>query len=126
MTLPSLNNLPAVAPVKKLTNKKQLQETIWESHGILTIICAKLNLTYHQCHNAIKKWGLEEDLRQAKEALISEAEQAIFDALHSKSESIRMKAAELVMRTCQPRQGAEVIIKNGDAETTVKAIFGIS
>ncbi len=80
-------------------------ELIWKHHGISTLICAELDVNYCQLWAALRKWELVDELRKAKESFIDEAHKTIFDVMQSsKSESNRLKAAELVLRYSAPKE----------------------
>lgn len=125
MELPKLNNVPAVARVQRLTSKPALKDAIWRHHGIATLICAELDITYAQFHRAVRKWGLEEDVRNAKQDLMERAYAEISAILESsKSESSRLKAAELVLRQRGGQAATEVTV-NRDGDVDIRTIFGI-
>ena len=56
---------------------------------------------------------------------VEKAQETLFNALESKSEGTRLKAAETILRHCVPRQSQEITVKTGDVETTVKQIFNL-
>ena len=124
-----LPNLRGKKPNKKsvfdLTNKEDFTELIWKCHGIITLVCCELDITYTQFYRALHKWELENELKEAKQAFVSRAEATLYDALDSKSESTRLRAADTILRYSTPRQTQEITVKSGDTETTIRSIFGI-
>ena len=65
----------------------------------------------------MKHWKLEEDLKRAKEMLISDAEAALFNALSSKTEQNRLRAADTILRHCAPHTPTqEITVKSDDKE----------
>lgn len=112
-------------PVHELIDRDGLIELIWKHHGIITLVCCELDISYTQFYRAVHKWELDEELKQAKKAFISAAEATLFESLQSKSEGTRLKAADTILKYSTPRQTQEITIKTGDAETTVKQIFGV-
>lgn len=109
----------------ELTDKESLKELIWKNHGIVTLVCCELNCSYTQFYRAVHKWELDDELKRAKQAFVSAAEATLFEALNSKSEGTRLKAADTILKYSTPRSGQEITIKSGDNETTIKQIFGI-
>lgn len=107
------------------TDKEGLKDCIWRNHGIVTLCCHELDLTYCQFYQAARRWDLMEDLKKAKEMLLDKAKSVLFDSLDSKSESTRLRAAETVMRHSAPPPSQEVTIKEGEKEIEIRQIFGI-
>ena len=106
--------------------KESLSETIWRHHGILTLICAELDITYPQLWNQMRKFDLVGDLKRAKETFVSEAEATIYESLKSKSEAARLKAADLVMKYSTPKtEQTTISVKNGDCITEIRKVFGL-
>lgn len=126
MKLPNLSGKKRnKKPVHELTDRDGLIELIWKHHGIITLVCCELDISYTQFYRAVHKWELEDELKKAKEAFISAAEATLFESLQSKSEGTRLKAADTILKYSTPRQTQEITVKNGDTETTIKSIFGI-
>lgn len=126
MKLPNLSGKKRnKKPVHELTDRDGLIELIWKHHGIITLVCCELDISYTQFYRAVHKWELEDELKKAKEAFISAAEATLFESLQSKSEGTRLKAADTILKYSTPRHTQEITIKNGDTETTVKQIFGV-
>ena len=111
--------------MSQLTNKDELRELIWKHHGIITLVCCELDCSFTQFYRAVHKWELDDDLKKAKEAFVSAAEATLYEALSSKSEGTRLKAADTILKYNTPRQSQEITVKTGDVETTVKQIFGL-
>jgi hypothetical protein len=55
---------------------------------------------------------------------VEKAQETLFNALESKSEGTRLKAADTILKYNIPRQSQEITVKTGDVE--IKSIFGIS
>jgi hypothetical protein len=132
MTLPNLKGVkPNHLPIWKMKlngqpmTKELFRDLIFQCHGIITLVCSILDCNYHQFYLAVKHWKLEEDLKQAKEMLISDAEAALFNSLSSKTEQNRLRAADTILKHCAPHPSQEITVKAGDVETTVKNIFGV-
>lgn len=113
--------------VPSITTKEELRELIWKYHGIVTLVCAHLDISYCQFYKAVRNWELMDELKKAKQLFLDKAQAVIFDSLDSKSESTRLRAAETVMRHSAPPT-QEVTIKEGDdgqKEIQIRQIFGI-
>lgn len=111
--------------VPSITTKEELRELIWKYHGIVTLVCAHLDISYCQFYKAARKWELMDELKKAKEMFLDKAQAVIFDSLDSKSETTRLRAAETVMRHSSPPPSQEVKVETEDSTITVKSIFGI-
>ena len=126
MKLPNLSGKKRnKKPVHELTDRDGFIELIWRHHGIITLVCCELDISYTQFYRALHKWELEDELKKAKEAFISAAEATLFESLQSKSEGTRLKAADTILKYSMPRNTQEITVKSGDTETTIKSIFGI-
>ena len=84
--------------VFQLVNKEQLTKIIYAFHGIVPTICQALEVSEHGFWVAVGKWGLKEVVEDAKRGLVEQALKVLSDSLESKSESTRLRAAELVLR----------------------------
>lgn len=82
----------------QLVNKEQLTKIIYAFHGIVPTICHALEVTEHGFWVAVGKWDLKEVVEDAKRGLVEQALKVLSDSLESKSESTRLRAAELVLR----------------------------
>ena len=126
MKLPDLQGTPKnPKSVFALIDKDSLRDIIWKCHGIITLVCCELDINYPQFYMAVRRYGLEDELKKAKEALISSAEATLYEALDSKYESTRIKAADTILKYSAPKKQQEITVKNGGTELTVKEIFGI-
>ena len=126
MKLPNLSGKKRnKKPVHELIDRDGFIELIWRHHGIITLVCCELDISYPQFYRALHKWELEDELKKAKEAFISAAEATLFESLQSKSEGTRLKAADTILKYSTPRHTQEITIKSGDVETSVKSIFGV-
>lgn len=115
--------------VPSITNKEEMRELIWKYHGIVTLVCTHLDISYCQFYKAVRTWELMDELKKAKALFLDKAQAVIFDSLDSKSETTRLRAAETVMRHSVSPPSQEVTIKEGDdgqKEIQIRQIFGIS
>ena len=117
-------------PLSKRFTKSQIVLSIGRNKGIKTAICKELDCTIHQLNMYLRIHSeLIPLLKEAKQELVSLAEEAILDNLTSKNEGTRQKAAEFVLKTLgkeeyteQPSTQINVI---SDKEVEIKNIFGI-
>lgn len=66
----------------------------------MTLICNKLDCTYSQFYNYVKKnEGMFEALQESKKSFIDIAEQRMMECLESKDERIKLQAAMHVLKT---------------------------
>lgn len=128
------NNLkPVLPPVYERFTKEELEDVIVENYGIVTVICALLDCTYKQLYQALDKFELRNKLLEAKQSIVSVAEEVILQSLASKNENIRLRSAEITLKSLGRNFGwgtdnTTVINQNisvGDKETKIKNIFGI-
>lgn len=127
----ALQQKAVLEPLHKRYTKEHIEEEIWKSYGIVTILCAKLDCTPKQFYLAIDKFELRDCLKQAKSQLVGMAERAIVDCLHSENEQVKLRAAETTLKSLgkdewsqAPQvQIAQQIVADKDLE--IKNIFGI-
>ena len=104
MKLPNLSGKKRnKKPVHELIDRDGLIELIWKHHGIITLVCCELDISYTQFYRAVHKWEIEDELKKAKEAFISAAEATLFESLQSKSEGTRLKAADTILKYSSSR-----------------------
>lgn len=126
------NNMPAVTPAVYLRyTKEELEDIIIKNYGIVTVICSLCDCTYKQLYQAIDRYELREVLAESKQQLVSMAEKAVLDCLQSKSEAIKLKAAQHTLNSLGKTQGwsnDQTIINQQinvtDQQAEIKNIFG--
>ena len=133
-TLKKLYHKNAVLPsLEKRYTKQEVEQIIEENYGILTIICAILDCTPKQFYKAIDKWGLRNYLTYAKNNLVGVAEKAILDCLRSENENIKLKSAEITLKSLgkdtwsqSPQvQITQNVVSDEEKKIEIKNIFGI-
>ena len=120
-------------PVCKRFTKEEVERIIDENYGILTLVCGLLDCTPKQFYIAVDKWGLRDHLKEAKNQLVGVAEEAILDCLHSDNENIKLKSAEITLKSLGKdtwSQAPQVqiqqnIVSDEDKKIEIKNIFGI-
>lgn len=133
--LPKIFKKNAVLPaLDKRYTKEEVEKVIEENYGILTIICSLLDCTPKQLYKAIDKWGLRDHLKEAKNNLVSVAEKAILDCLRSENENIKLKSAEITLKSLgkdtwnqTPQvQITQNVVSDEEKKIEIKNIFGIT
>ena len=128
-----LNRKAVMPPVCKRFTKEEVEHIIDENYGILTLVCGLLDCTPKQFYNAVDKLGLRDHLKEAKNQLVGVAEQAILDCLHSDNENIKLKSAEITLKSLGKdtwSQAPQVqiqqnIVSDEEKKIEIKNIFGI-
>lgn len=134
VSLPKVLNRKAVMPpVCKRFTKEEVERIIDENYGILTLVCGILDCTPKQFYIAVDKWGLRDHLKEAKNQLVGVAEEAILDCLHSDNENIKLKSAEITLKSLgkdtwsqAPQvQITQNVVSDEEKKIEIKNIFGI-
>lgn len=128
-----LNRKAVMPPVCKRFTKEEVEHIIDENYGILTLVCGILDCTPKQFYNAVDKWGLRDHLKEAKSQLVGVAEEAILDCLHSDNENIKLKSAEITLKSLgkdtwsqAPQvQITQNVVSDEEKKIEIKNIFGI-
>ena len=128
-----LNRKAVLPPVYKRFTKEEVERIIDENYGILTLVCGLLDCTPKQFYIAVDKWGLRDHLKEAKNQLVGVAEEAILDCLHSDNENIKLKSAEITLKSLGKdtwSQAPQVqiqqnIVSDEEKKIEIKNIFGI-
>lgn len=128
-----LHRKAVMPPVCKRFTKEEVERIIDENYGILTLVCGLLDCTPKQFYNAVDKWGLRDHLKEAKSQLVGVAEEAILDCLHSDNENIKLKSAEITLKSLgkdtwsqAPQvQITQNVVSDEEKKIEIKNIFGI-
>lgn len=128
-----LNRKAVMPPVCKRFKKEEVERIIDENYGILTLVCGLLDCTPKQFYIAVDKWGLRDHLKEAKNQLVGVAEEAILDCLHSDNENIKLKSAEITLKSLgkdtwsqAPQvQITQNVVSDEEKKIEIKNIFGI-
>lgn len=132
--LPKIFNKKAVLPsLEKRYTKEEVEKVIEDNYGIVTIICNLLDCTAKQFYNAVDKFGLRDHLKESKNNLVSVAEKAILDCLRSENENIKLKSAEITLKSLgkdtwsqNPQvQITQNVVSDEEKKIEIKNIFGI-
>lgn len=130
--LPKLNNLPRQSkPMYDVYSKEQMEDLIDDSKGIISLIVLKTGYNYKQIYNCLDHYKLRETLKNAKNALVSEAERVMLKNLNSDSEITSQKAAEFILKSKladEWRTDTKVEVNtniNISKEEQLSSIFGV-
>ena len=132
--LPKIFNKNSVlTAVYKRYTKEEVEKVIEDNYGIVTLICNLLDCTAKQFYKAVDKYGLRDELKEAKNNLVSVAEKAILDCLRSENENIKLKSAEITLKSLGKdtwSQAPQVqiqqnIVSDEEKKIEIKNIFGI-
>ena len=133
-TLKKIYQKNAVLPsLEKRYTKEEVERIIEENYGIMTIMCAILDCTPRQFYRAVDNWGLRDHLKEAKNQLVGVAEKAILDCLRSENENIKLKSAEITLKSLgkdtwsqTPQvQITQNVVSDEEKKIEIKNIFGI-
>ena len=133
--LPKIFNKNAVLPaIEKRYTKEEVEKVIEDNYGIVTLICGLLDCSAKQFYKAIDKWGLRDHLKDAKNNLVGVAEKAILDCLRSENENIKLKSAEITLKSLgkdtwsqTPQvQITQNVVSDEEKKIEIKNIFGIN
>lgn len=128
------NLKPKLPPLKDRYTKEQIETCIEKHYGVVTRICNELDCTYSQFYKAVKSFGLDQMLADAKKNLVSLAEQTLFEALSSSDEKTRVDVAKYTLSRLGKDYGWSdnsnfQVAVNVDAEqkkAQILAVFGIN
>lgn len=84
---------PKLPALWKRCSKEEFMDLIDKKMGVVTSCCNELDCTFTQFYSAVKHWGLQEHLTNAKEALTSLAEHSLVECLKSTDEKVKLQAA---------------------------------
>lgn len=120
---------PKLPALHKRISKKDFVQCIEQNFGLTTAICNKLDCSYTQYWYAVKKWGLDEFVKEQRKNLVSVAETTMSELLNSKDENIRFKAAQYTLKSLardtwgdNPQTAIQI---NGADKIDISQIFGI-
>ena len=123
---------PVLPPVYKRFPKEELKTIIEDNYGITTVICGVIDCNFAQFYKALDYFKLRDCLAESKSRLVSLAEKAILDCLKSQNEQIRLRSAELTLKSLGKTEGwsfdnttINQQITVGDKTAEIKTIFGI-
>ena len=133
--LPKIFNKKAVLPsIEKRYTKEEVEKVIEDNYGIVTLICGLLDCSARQFYKAVDKWELRDHLKDAKNNLVGVAEKAILDCLRSENENIKLKSAEITLKSLGKETWSQTpqvqitqnVVSDEEKKIEIKNIFGIN
>lgn len=116
---------PSPSRARDIVTKEQMIAVIYLCHGLIPLICAQLGVTENHLLPDIRHWKLENVLQEARSGIQDEAYKVLLDSLSSKSESSRIRAADIILKQSRPASQHQVVVKTDDSEVEVRTIFGL-
>lgn len=110
--------------------KEQIEEAIYKHSGLTYDICVELACTPKQLFMKIDKYGLREEMYNARKHLVAKAESTLAELLASSNEKLKAEAAKFVLERLGRDEGwgagpqvAQQI--NISTDKDIREIFGI-
>lgn len=118
--------------MKDRYTKEQVEDCIERHLGVVTSICNDLDCTYSQFYKAVKHYGLDGKIAEARKAIVAEAEGALLEALRSADPRIKLDAAKYTLARLGKDAGwgdcpmaVAVEVSKDEKAQAIRAIFGI-
>lgn len=111
--------------------KPQLEEAIDKFNGMTYDICMHFNCTPKQLYTRIDKFGLRDQMTEARKNLVAQAESVVGKALTSENEKLRVETARFILERLGREDGwgqnpqIQQQINVVDKELEIKNIFGV-
>ena len=111
--------------------KPQLEEAIDKFFGMTYDICLHFNCTPKQLYTRIDKFGLRDQMIEARKNLVAQAESVVGKALKSDNEKLRVETARFILERLGREDGwgqnpqIQQQINVVDKELEIKNIFGV-
>lgn len=109
--------------------KSQLEEAIDSFYGMTYDICIYFNCTPKQLYTRIDKFGLREQMVEARKNLVAQAESVVGKALKSDNEKLRVDTARFILERLGRDEGwgqnPQIVQQIDVSDGSIKQIFGI-
>ena len=109
--------------------KQQLEEAIDSFHGMTYDLCIHFNCTPKQLYTRIDKFGLREQMAEARKNLVAQAESVVGKALKSDNEKLRVDTARFILERLGRDDGwgqnPQIVQQIDVSDGSIKQIFGI-
>lgn len=109
--------------------KQQLEEAIDSFYGMTYDICIHFNCTPKQLYTRIDKFGLREQMAEARKNLVAQAESVVGKALKSDNEKLRVDTARFILERLGRDDGwgqnPQIVQQIDVSDGSIKQIFGI-
>lgn len=77
--------------------KEQVEEAIYKHSGLTYDICVELDCTPKQLFMKIDKYGLREEMRNARKHLVAKAESTLAELLASSNDKLKAEVAKFIL-----------------------------
>ena len=109
--------------------KQQLEEAIDSFYGMTYDLCIHFNCTPKQLYTRIDKFGLREQMAEARKNLVAQAESVVGKALKSDNEKLRVDTARFILERLGRDEGwgqnPQIVQHIDVSDGSIKQIFGI-
>ena len=109
--------------------KQQLEEAIDSFYGMTYDLCIHFNCTPKQLYTRIDKFGLREQMAEARKNLVAQAESVVGKALKSDNEKLRVDTARFILERLGRDDGwgqnPQIVQQIDVSDGSIKQIFGI-
>ena len=111
--------------------KPQLEEAIDKFFGMTYDLCIHFNCTPKQLYTRIDKFGLRDQMTEARKNLVAQAESVVGKALTSENEKLRVETARFILERLGREDGwgqnpqIQQQINVVDKELEIKNLFGL-
>lgn len=109
--------------------KQQLEEAIDSFYGMTYDLCIHFNCTPKQLYTRIDKFGLREQMAEARKNLVAQAESVVGKALKSDNEKLRVDTARFILERLGRDEGwgqnPQIVQQIDVSDGSIKQIFGI-
>lgn len=87
-------------PVEKRYSEDDVRDAIHKNFGIFTAVCNDLDCTFLQLRRyLVEHPTLSADMAEARNTIIDVAQTSLVECLNSKSDSIKLAAAQFTLKT---------------------------
>lgn len=109
--------------------KQQLEEAIDSFYGMTYDLCIHFGCTPKQLYTRIDKFGLREQMAEARKNLVAQAESVVGKALKSDNEKLRVDTARFILERLGRDDGwgqnPQIVQQIDVSDGSIKQIFGI-
>ena len=126
------NTKPTTKPLAKRYKKDQIVLAIGRNKGIKSAVCRELDCTMAQLNNYVNIHSeLKPLIKDAKQEIVSLAEETLLANLKSDNPQVSQRAAEFILKTLDREEYAadtttQINVKSdGNTQIQIQQLFGI-
>lgn len=109
--------------------KEQVEEAIYKHSGLTYDICVELDCTPKQLFMKIDKYGLREEMHNARKHLVAKAESTLAELLASSNDKLKAEVAKFILERLGRDEGwgqnPQIVQQIDTTDGSIKQIFGI-